>query len=234
MRKNIIIALAIVSSSLFFASRAMAADVDLSTDEQKFSYGIGIQIGLSLAQQAIKVDQDALLLAVKDALNGIDSRVPLDELQRVMKVHEKKLQEQHAASSNKNVEIGKAFLAENKKLDGIITTDSGLQYRIVKAGTGVSPKMTDTVTVHYRGTLIDGTEFDSSYKREQPATFPLTGIIKGWQEALPMMKEGDKWEIFVPSTLAYGPKGASGTIGPNETLIFEIELLSVDKPNRGE
>ena len=232
MKKQIITALSVVSITLactLLTTHVSAEETALSTDNQKFSYGVGMQIGQSIARQNVKVDQDALILAIKDALGGKEPRVPLEELQRVMEAEEKKIQEQQTASSDKNLEIGKAFMEENKKLDGVKTTESGLQYRVIKAGSGANPKTTDTVTVHYRGTLIDGNEFDSSYKREQPATFPLNGVIKGWQEALPMMKEGGKWELFVPSELAYGPKGAGGAIGPNETLIFEIELMKVGK-----
>lgn len=230
MKKQIIMATAAVSMTvggLFFTSNSVAEDAALETDNQKFSYGIGLQIGQSIARQNVEIDQEALFLALKDALNGKEPRVPLEELQRVMTAEEKKIQEKQTAIADKNLQIGKAFLAENKKLDGIKTTASGLQYRIIKAGTGASPTASDTVSVHYRGTLIDGHEFDSSYSRKQPATFPVNGVVKGWQEALPMMKEGDKWEIFVPSDLAYGPQGAGGAIGPNETLIFEIELLSI-------
>ena len=232
MKKQVITlasAVSMIATSALLTTNTLAEEAPLSTDNQKFSYGVGMQIGQSISRQKVKVDQDALILAIKDALEGKEPRVPLDELQRVMEAEEKKIAAQQTASSDKNLEIGKAFLAENKKLDGVKTTDSGLQYRVITAGSGVNPKTTDTVTVHYRGTLIDGQEFDSSYKREQPATFPLNGVIKGWQEALPMMKEGGKWEIFVPSDLAYGPKGAGGAIGPNETLIFEIELLKIGK-----
>ena len=229
MKKQIIFASSIVAGSLLFTSIATAEDAALSTDNQKFSYGVGMQIGQSLARQNVKMDQDALILAIKDALAGKEPRVPVEELQRVMAAEEKKIQQQQTVSAEKNLQVGNAFLEENKKLDGIKTTDSGLQYRVIKAGSGANPTTADTVTVHYRGTLIDGEEFDSSYKREQPATFPLNGVIKGWQEALPMMKEGGKWEVFVPSSLAYGAKGAGGSIGPNETLIFEIELLNIKK-----
>ncbi len=230
MRKQVITlvsAVSMIATSSLLTTSVFAEEAALTTDNQKFSYGVGMQIGQSISRQNVKVDQDALILAIKDALEGKEPRVPLDELQRVMEAEEKKIVAQQTASSDKNQEIGKAFLAENKKLDGIKTTGSGLQYRVITAGSGASPKTSDTVTVHYRGTLIDGHEFDSSYKREQPATFPLKGVIKGWQEALPMMKQGGKWEIFVPSELAYGPKGAGGAIGPNETLIFEIELLKI-------
>lgn len=229
MKKQIIMTTAAVSMTLgglLFTPNSIAED-GLESDNQKFSYGIGLQIGQSIARQNVDVDQDALIMALKDALNGKEPRISLEELQRVMAAEEQKIQKKQKVSSDKNKNIGDAFLAENKKLDGIKTTASGLQYRVIKAGTGASPSPSDTVSVHYRGTLIDGHEFDSSYKREQPATFPVNGVVKGWQEALPMMKEGGKWEIFVPSELAYGEKGAGAAIGPNETLIFEIELLSI-------
>ncbi len=232
MKKQLITAVSIVSvvaGSTFLSTRVLAEDASLSTDKQKFSYGIGLQIGQSLSQQPFEVDHDALILAIKDALAGKESRVSLKELQRVMAAEEKKLNEKQTAAADDNLKIGKAFLEDNKKKNGIKTTASGLQYRVIKEGSGESPTLDDTVTVNYRGTLLDGTEFDSSYKRGQPATFPLKGVIKGWQEALPMMKKGAKWEIFVPSELAYGPRGAGGSIGPNETLIFEIELLDIKK-----
>jgi len=129
--------------------------------------------------------------------------------------------------ADKNQKEGEVFLAENKKKKGVITLPSGLQYQVIKEGTGKIPKATDTVTTHYRGTLIDGTEFDSSYKRGEPASFPVNGVIKGWTEALQLMKVGSKWQLFIPSNLAYGPQGAGQAIGPNATLIFEIELLSI-------
>lgn len=229
MNKPLILATAVAAATLFLNSNATAEEVKLSTDNQKFSYGVGLQIGQSIARQNVKVDQDALLLAIKDALNGQEPRVSLEELQRVMEVEEKKIQQQQAATADKNLQVGKAFLAENKKRDGVKTTASGLQYRVISPGKGAKPKTSDTVSVHYKGTLIDGREFDSSHRRNEPATFPINGVIQGWQEALPMMAEGSKWEIFVPSDLAYGAKGAGGTIGPNETLIFEIELLSINK-----
>ena len=131
------------------------------------------------------------------------------------------------AAAEKNSKDGEAFLAENKKKDGVKSTASGLQYKVIKAGDGVMPKGTDTVSVNYKGTLIDGTEFDSSYKRGEAATFPVSGVIKGWTEALQLMKVGSKWQLFIPSNIAYGERGAGGEIGPNATLIFEVELLSI-------
>lgn len=229
MNKQLILATSVAAATLFLNSTATAEEVDLSTDNQKFSYGVGLQIGQSISRQNVKVDQDALLLAIKDALNGQEPRISLEELQRVMEVEEKKIQQQQAAAADKNLQLGQAFLAENKKRDGIKTTASGLQYRVINEGKGAKPKTSDTVSVHYKGTLIDGREFDSSHRRNEPATFPVNGVIQGWKEALPMMAEGSKWEIFVPSDLAYGAKGAGGAIGPNETLIFEIELLNINK-----
>ncbi|HEY7160344.1 MAG TPA: FKBP-type peptidyl-prolyl cis-trans isomerase, partial [Acidobacteriota bacterium] len=126
-----------------------------------------------------------------------------------------------------NKKKGDAFLAENKTKEGVVTTASGLQYKVLRPGKGPKPKLEDTVTTHYRGTLLDGTEFDSSYKRNEPVSFQLKGVIPGWTEALQLMETGAKWQIFIPADLAYGPKGAGGVIGPNETLIFEVELISI-------
>jgi FKBP-type peptidyl-prolyl cis-trans isomerase FklB len=132
-------------------------------------------------------------------------------------------------AGDRNKKEGEKFIADNKKKEGVITTASGLQYKIITKGTGASPKATDTVSVHYKGTLIDGKEFDSSYRRGQPASFPVNGVIKGWTEALQLMKEGSKWQLFIPSELAYGDRGAGRDIGPNSTLIFDVELISIKK-----
>jgi FKBP-type peptidyl-prolyl cis-trans isomerase FklB len=130
-------------------------------------------------------------------------------------------------SADKNLKAGEAFLAENAKKEGVVTLPSGLQYKVIEAGSGKTPKASDTVTVNYRGTLIDGKEFDSSYKRGEPATFPVSGVIAGWTEALQLMKEGAKWQLVIPPGLAYGEKGAGPVIGPNSTLVFEVELIKV-------
>jgi FKBP-type peptidyl-prolyl cis-trans isomerase FklB len=148
-------------------------------------------------------------------------------MQAAFQAQQKKDMEKQAAVAKKNLDAGQAFLEANKKKEGVVTLPSGLQYKVVTEGKGKQPKSTDTVVAHYRGTLINGTEFDSSYQRNEPATFPVGGVIKGWQEALPLMKEGAKWQVYIPSDLAYGPRGAGGDIGPNEVLIFDIELLSV-------
>ncbi|MFH2003497.1 MAG: FKBP-type peptidyl-prolyl cis-trans isomerase, partial [Bacteroidota bacterium] len=158
--------------------------------------------------------------------NEEQSQAVMMELQKqLMARHEEKIN----AEKDKNKIEGEAFLAENKKDKDVITLPSGLQYKIITAGTGPKPKSTETVAVHYSGTLIDGTEFDSSFKRGEPATFPVTGVIKGWVEALQLMPVGSKWKLFIPTDLAYGERGAGGVIGPNATLIFEIELLSINK-----
>jgi FKBP-type peptidyl-prolyl cis-trans isomerase FklB len=146
-----------------------------------------------------------------------------------MMAFQKEVMAKQAEVAKKNKAEGEAFLAENKKKEGVKTTPSGLQYKVIKPGKGKKPKSSDTVTVNYRGTLIDGTEFDSSYKRGQPATFQVSGVIPGWTEALQLMEEGAKWQLFIPSNLAYGERGAGGVIGPNATLIFEVELISIQE-----
>jgi FKBP-type peptidyl-prolyl cis-trans isomerase FklB len=151
------------------------------------------------------------------------------EVRETVAVFQKEMAARLEELGKKNKKEGETFLTENKKKEGVKTLPSGLQYKVIKAGTGKKPKLADTVTTHYRGTLIDGTEFDSSYKRGQPATFQVSGVIPGWTEALQLMEEGAKWQLFIPSNLAYGERGMAGTIGPNATLLFEIELISVQE-----
>jgi FKBP-type peptidyl-prolyl cis-trans isomerase len=208
----------------------------LKTDKDKASYAIGVNIGSSMHQQGVDVDPDMLALGLKDAMGGGKKLLTDDEMKaaltglrdRVGKVQEEKMAQ--AAAANKKE--GDAFLAANKTKEGVVTLPSGLQYKILKAGTGPKPTATDTVICNYKGTLINDTEFDSSYKRGQPATFPVGQVIKGWTEALQLMPVGSKWQLFVPSDLAYGDRGAGPDIGPNATLIFEVELLSI-KPSGG-
>jgi FKBP-type peptidyl-prolyl cis-trans isomerase FklB len=182
----------------------------------------------------IDVDLEILVTGIKDALSGAKPLMTEQEMKETITALQKDLQakqqEQTKALAEKNKKEGEAFLAENKKKQGVITMPSGLQYKILTDGKGKSPKATDTVTVNYKGTLIDGTEFDSSYKRGQPATFAVNGVIPGWTEALQLMKEGSKWQMFIPSNLAYGERGAGGAIGPNAVLIFEVELISIKQP----
>jgi FKBP-type peptidyl-prolyl cis-trans isomerase FklB len=203
----------------------------LQTQKEKQSYSIGSDIGKRLRAQSIDVDADAFTQGMKDALSGGKMLMTEEEIKETLSALQKDLMEKQAEKTKilgeKNKKEGETFLAENKKKEGVITLPSGLQYKVIKDGTGKQPSADSTVETNYRGTLVDGTEFDSSYKRGQPATFPVNGVIKGWTEALQLMKEGSKWELFVPASLAYGERGAGNVIGPNATLIFEVELISV-------
>ena len=203
----------------------------LATQKDKFSYALGMNLGTSLHRQSVAVDPNIVLRGLKDALAGgktllteDQARVALTEVQNDMR---KKQQEQMQQAGETNRKEGEAFLAANKTKAGVTTLPSGLQYKILTQGTGPTPTATDSVVCNYRGTLINGTEFDSSYKRGQPATFPVSGVIKGWTEALSLMPVGSKWQLFVPSNLAYGERAPGAEIGPNSTLIFEVELLSI-------
>lgn len=219
---------------LLLASQVNAEEnLVLKSQKDKVSYVVGMEIGGNLKKQSIDVDPDILTKGIKDALSGKKGLLSEQEARETMAAFQKELMAKHAetmkALGEKNKKEGETFLAENKKKEGVKTLADGLQYKVIKAGTGKKPKSTDTVTVNYKGTLIDGTEFDSSYRRGQPATFGVSGVIPGWTEALQLMQEGAKWEVFIPSNLAYGEKGAGGTIGPNAVLIFEIELISIQE-----
>lgn len=211
---------------------AFAADApELKGDKEKLSYSIGMDIGGNLKRQSVEVDPDLLAKGVKDSYGDGKTLLTEEEVRQAISDFQKSLTAKRMETmqklGEKNKGEGAVFLAGNAKKEGVKTLPSGLQYREITPGTGKSPKATDTVTVQYKGTLLDGTEFDSSYKRGQPATFPVSGVIPGWTEALQLMKEGAKWELFIPSNLAYGERGAGGEIGPNATLIFEVELISV-------
>jgi FKBP-type peptidyl-prolyl cis-trans isomerase FklB len=206
----------------------------LETLRDKASYAIGIDIGTNLKQGSIDVDVEILARGIADALAGPDRLLTDEEIQEAMTVFQEELRTKRAEQAEKlaaeNKEEGTAFLAANAKKKGVKTTKSGLQYKVLKEGDGPTPKATDTVTTHYRGTLIDGTEFDSSYSRDEPTSFPVDGVIAGWTEALQMMKVGSKWQLFVPADLAYGDEGRGPEIEPGSMLIFEIELLKIEKP----
>lgn len=204
----------------------------------KFSYALGMNVGENLRENlrrgSVEFNPDVVAQGLKDALAGSkttltddQARAVLTQVQNDMKAKQEEKQKQ-AGEDNKKA--GDAFLESNKGKEGVVTLPDGLQYKVLTAGTGPKPTTSDTVVCNYRGTLINGTEFDSSYKRGQPATFPLTGVIKGWTEALQLMPVGSKWQLFLPPALAYGERGAPPDIGPNETLIFEVELLSIQKP----
>ena len=196
----------------------------LKDQKDKVSYSIGLQIGFNLSRQKVDISPDVLAAGIKDAIAGKPQLTP-DQIKEVMTTFEKDMEQKQKESGEKNKTEGAKFLEENKKKEGVKTTASGLQYKVIKEGNGAQPKATDTVTVNYRGTLINGTEFDSSYKRGQPATFPVNGVIKGWTEALQLMKVGSKYQLFIPGALAYGERSVSPEIGANSTLIFEVELM---------
>jgi len=219
-------------AAVALSGAAVAADApELKTDKEKLSYSIGMDIGGNLKRGSVEVDPDVLAKGLKDTYGGGKTILTEDEARKTITDFQKTLMAKQAETMHKlgekNKADGEKFLAENGKKEGVKTLPSGLQYREIAPGNGKSPKAADTVTTHYKGTLIDGTEFDSSYKRGQPATFKVSGVIPGWTEALQLMKEGAKWQLFVPSNLAYGERGAGRDIGPNATLIFEVELVSV-------
>ena len=203
----------------------------LSTQKEKISYGIGVNIGKSLQNDNLDVDVDILARGIRDVFSGGKLQLTDEEHRAAMTAAQREVMEKQKEAATKagekNKKEGEAFLAGNKKKEGVVTLPSGLQYKVLKAGDGKSPAATDKVETNYRGTLIDGTEFDSSYKRGKTAVFPVTGVIPGWTEALQKMKVGDKWQLFVPPELAYGERGAGRDIGPNATLIFEVELVSI-------
>lgn len=218
---------------LLTANIAFAAGVSEElTPKDKASYAIGMDMAKSLKRNGVEVNADVLVKAIQDVLTDQKVQLTDDEAKTILAALQKEMQgkqqEKMKILGEKNQKDGAAFLAENMKKDGVKTLPSGLQYKVIAEGTGKSPSATDTVTVQYKGSLIDGTEFDSSYKRGQAATFALNGVIKGWTEALQLMKEGSKWQIFLPSNLAYGETGTvGGPIGPNAVLIFEVELVAV-------
>jgi FKBP-type peptidyl-prolyl cis-trans isomerase FklB len=205
----------------------------LKTDQEKVSYSIGLDIGTNFKRQSVELDSKALAAGITDGLSGAKPAMAEDEVRKVLADFRQKMQARVAAlaqqSAEENKKKGDTFLAENKKQKGVVTLPSGLQYKVLKEAKGAKPKAADTVSVHYRGTLIDGTEFDSSIKRGQPAEFPVGQVIKGWTEALQLMPVGSKWQLFIPSDLAYGPQGAGNLIGPNSALVFEVELLDIKK-----
>ncbi len=219
-------------SLLLSAGLASAESEEPKTYKDKISYSMGAATGTQMKRQSIDVDADMFAKGLRDAVSGDKLKMTEQDIQETLMKFQQELMAEQAEKTKKlaesNKKEGEAFLAENRAREGINTLASGLQYKILSEGKGRSPKETDTVTTHYRGTLIDGTEFDSSYKRGQPAGFAVNGVIKGWTEALQLMKEGSKWQLFIPSELAYGERGAGAQIGPNATLIFEVELLSVN------
>lgn len=208
-----------------------SSNAPLETLQQKASYSYGVDVAARLKQQGIELDVNALNRGIADSYNGAKLAMSDEDRLEAKTSFQAELRDslvkKQADDAANNKAAGVAFLEENGKKPGVITTASGLQYKILATGDGKQPKDTDTVTTHYKGTLIDGREFDSSYKRDKPASFPVKGVIKGWTEALQLMHVGDKWQLFIPSDLAYGPSKRSELIGANSTLVFEIELLGI-------
>lgn len=217
------------------ATAPAAASAALKDTRQKASYGLGLSLGRNFKSQSIDVDVDLVVQGLKDGLAGAKPALTDAEIEQALQAFQQELMAKHAerakAEGAANKKAGEEFLKANAAKPGVVTLPSGLQYKVLKDGTGASPKATDTVTTHYKGTLLDGTEFDSSYERGEPASFPVGGVIKGWTEALQKMKVGSKWQLFIPASLAYGstpPPGAP--IPPDATLVFEVELLGIGAP----
>ncbi len=206
--------------------------IELKDARQKASYAIGMDIGSNFKRQELDIDTKALAAGLADTLTGktqlteVEAKQVLNEFQTQLRT---KMEAKQKTDGDKNAKEGETFLAANAKKDGVKSTASGLQYKVLKSGTGKTPKASDTVKVHYHGTLVDGSVFDSSVQRGEPATFAVNQVIPGWTEVLQLMKEGDKWQVYIPSKLAYGERGPSPKIGPNSTLIFDVELLSIEK-----
>lgn len=211
---------------------APASSAALDTSERRLSYGIGYGMGQRMNADSVPIEADAFTAGLKDALSGAEAQLTQEQISAEMQAFQAeaaaKAQAERAKAAEENAAAGAAFLADNGKRDGVVTTESGLQYEVIEAGSGAKPTDKDTVEVHYRGTLIDGTEFDSSYGRGQTVKFGVTQVIPGWTEALQLMPAGSKWKLAIPGDLAYGPAGAGGgMIGPNATLLFDVELVSI-------
>ena len=227
--KAILVSAAVLGTSSQVLAEGKAAP--FKTDAEKASYGIGQQIGRGLKSQGVEVNVDIMAGSIKDVLEGRPSRLSDQEIQAALTKLQEEMQKKMAEQAEKNKEVGAKYLEENKKKKGVKTTKSGLQYKVIAEGKGDSPKADSKVKVHYRGTLIDGSEFDSSYKRNEPAVFPVGGVIAGWTEALKLMKPGAKWELTIPSDLAYGSRGRPG-IPANSVLNFTVELVEVMKDQK--
>lgn len=219
---------AALAAGAHLAAAAAADEVKLESSLERLSYMLGYRIGFSLHGQGMQdIDPAVLAAAVEDALNQRDPRLTAEEMQAAEAEYRAGLASAQAREAETNLAAGEAFLASNAGNEGVVEMPGGLQYRILRAGEGPKPAADDRVVVHYRGRLLDGTEFDSSYRRGEPAEFMVGGVIRGWQEALQAMPKGSRWEVWIPAALAYGERGAGGAIGPNQTLHFEIELLEV-------
>jgi FKBP-type peptidyl-prolyl cis-trans isomerase FklB len=216
-----------LTASIVVTTPAGAVGTSLDTDAEKYSYAIGINFAQSLMRQGVPLDADAAYMAIRDALEGAEPRLSADAMSGALRAEAQRAGERKRAMAGENLKRGQEYMAANKAKEGVTTLPNGIQYEVLRKGDGAQPKVTDTVTVHYTGTLIDGREFDSSKRRGEPATFELDGVIEGWREVLPLMRKGSRWLVTIPPDLAYGLSGAGSAIGPNETLVFEIELLDI-------
>jgi FKBP-type peptidyl-prolyl cis-trans isomerase len=235
MRNKLLLCAAVATALVGCQPKVEKKELKLETDEQKVSYGIGLMEGKRFKQD-FTVDVEAFTAGLKSSISGEKPLMTEEEIKTTIQAFGQKLMAKREAeqkvAADKNKAASEAFLAENAKKDGVKTTASGLQYKVITEGKGAKPKADDTVEVNYKGTLIDGTEFDSSYKRGQPVTFPVNGVIPGWTEALQLMPVGSKFELYIPSDLAYGPGGTGGVIGANQALVFEVELLDIKKAEK--
>jgi FKBP-type peptidyl-prolyl cis-trans isomerase FklB len=228
----ILVAVLIISALCFGEVQKTVKKIKFKDQREKLSYSIGLDIGRNLKKQEIDVDTKLLLKGLTDGLSGTTPSLTEEEIKEVFTTFQKDMEtkqnEKKLKLAEKNKTEGETFLAANKTKESVITLPSGLQYKELTPGTGPSPTAADTVTVNYRGTLVDGTEFDSSYKRGEPLKIGVSGVIPAWTEALQLMKVGAKWQLFIPANLAYGVQGAGPVIGPNAVLIFEVELLGIE------
>jgi FKBP-type peptidyl-prolyl cis-trans isomerase FklB len=217
----------IALSAAILAASLPAHAQELETQEQKFSYTMGYQMGLSLQRPGMELDEEIMIQALRDALGGVAPKLSRNEMDAAIAEQRARLEGERQEKASANLARGEEFLEENAQRDAVTQTESGLQYEVLSEGDGAQPTISDTVVVHYEGALLDGSVFDSSYERGNAATLPLNGVIQGWQEGLQLMKEGAKYKFFIPADLAYGESGAGERIGPNEALVFEVELLEV-------
>ena len=219
--------------TLLFQGICLAEEVQIRDEMDRISYSVGHQMGRDFKMQKVQIRPELFLKGIQDAMDDSQPMISYEEMRETLVALKTRVvaiqREQARLEAEKSLKEGQAFLQENAQKEGVVTLPSGLQYAVIREGEGVSPEASDSVTVHYRGILLDGNEFDNSYSRNKPATFRLDRVIKGWTEGLQLMKPGGKYRLFVPPDLAYGTRGAGSQIGPNSTLIFEVELISVDR-----
>jgi len=231
MRKMTLMGLALCCAVIAVPQVSAKGTQVLKTQKDKISYSVGVSVARNFQQQGVEINPDVMIVGLKDALTGGKLQFTEDEIHKILNTYQEELRLKQAkardAAAEKNGKDGAAFLAANKMQKGVVTLPSGLQYKILKEGDGRKPTDADTVECHYRGTLVNGTEFDSSYRAGKPVSFKVTGVIPGWTEALKLMSVGSKWQLFIPSQLAYGERGAGNRVGPRETLIFDVELIAI-------